>query len=56
MRELPEDQRRALELFHLEGLGYREIAAKMGVPMATVGTWVTRGRKRIAAAFQGAEP
>jgi RNA polymerase sigma-70 factor (ECF subfamily) len=52
---LPEDQRRALELFHLEGLGYREIADKMGVPIGTVGTWVTRGRKTVVAALQGAE-
>ncbi len=55
MQELPPDQRRALELFHLEGLGYKEIAGKLGVPMATVGTWIARGRKRIAAALQGVE-
>ena len=55
MQALPEDQRRALELFHLEGLGYREIAAKMGVPIGTVGTWVTRGRRTVAEALDGAE-
>jgi RNA polymerase sigma-70 factor (ECF subfamily) len=55
MNLLPVDQRRALELFHLEGLGYREIADKMGVPIGTVGTWVTRGRKTVAAALEGVE-
>jgi RNA polymerase sigma factor (sigma-70 family) len=55
MQQLPSEQRRALELFHLEGLGYREIAEQMGVPMGTVGTWVTRGRRIVAAALEGAE-
>jgi RNA polymerase sigma-70 factor (ECF subfamily) len=55
MGRLAPDQRRALELFHLEGLGYREIADKMGVPIGTVGTWVTRGRKTVAAALEGAD-
>jgi RNA polymerase sigma-70 factor (ECF subfamily) len=55
MQRLPDEQRRALELFHLEGLGYREIADKMGVPIGTVGTWVTRGRRLVAAALEGAE-
>lgn len=55
MAGLPDEQRRALELFHLEGLGYREIADKMGVPIGTVGTWVTRGRRSVAAALEGAE-
>jgi RNA polymerase sigma factor (sigma-70 family) len=56
MQRLPGDQRRALELFHLDGLGYREIAQAMGVPIGTVGTWVARGRRAIAAALEGAEP
>jgi RNA polymerase sigma factor (sigma-70 family) len=55
MQQLPAEQRRALELFHVEGLGYREIASAMGVPMGTVGTWVTRGRRLVALALEGAE-
>jgi RNA polymerase sigma factor (sigma-70 family) len=45
---LPEGPRRALELFHLEERSYQEIARQLGVPLGTVATWVTRGRKAVA--------
>lgn len=48
---LPEGPRKALELFHLEELGYQEIAERMQVPLGTVATWVTRSRKAIATAL-----
>jgi RNA polymerase sigma-70 factor (ECF subfamily) len=47
---LPDGQRRALTLFHMEGLQYQEIAARLGVPLGTVATWVMRARKSVAAA------
>jgi RNA polymerase sigma-70 factor (ECF subfamily) len=47
---LPDGQRRALTMFHLEGLGYQEIASRLDVPLGTVATWVMRGRKAIASA------
>jgi RNA polymerase sigma-70 factor (ECF subfamily) len=47
---LPDGQRHALTLFHFEGLGYVEIAARLGVPLGTVATWVLRGRKAVAEA------
>lgn len=47
LRELPEQQREALLLFHVEELGYREIAERLGVPVGTVGTWVLRARQGI---------
>lgn len=47
---LPEGQRHALRMFHLEGLPYQEIAVKLDVPLGTVATWVTRARKAVAAA------
>jgi RNA polymerase sigma-70 factor (ECF subfamily) len=47
---LPEGQRRALTMFHMEGLQYQEIAARLGVPLGTVATWVMRARKSVAAA------
>jgi RNA polymerase sigma-70 factor (ECF subfamily) len=49
---LPDGQRKALTMFHLEGLGYQEIAERLGVPLGTIATWVLRGRKAIAAALQ----
>ena len=37
-------------MFHLEGLGYQEIAVRLEVPLGTVATWVMRGRKAVASA------
>jgi RNA polymerase sigma factor (sigma-70 family) len=50
MAALPDGQRRALSMFHMEGLQYQEIAARLGVPLGTVATWVMRARKSVAAA------
>jgi RNA polymerase sigma-70 factor (ECF subfamily) len=47
---LPDGQRRALTMFHMEGLQYQEIAERLGIPLGTVATWVMRARKTIAAA------
>jgi RNA polymerase sigma-70 factor (ECF subfamily) len=52
MDKLPAEQRDALLRFHVEGLGYREIAAELGVPVGTVGTWINRGRRNLAAALE----
>ena len=50
IQSLPDGQRRALTMFHLEGLGYQEIAVRLEVPLGTVATWVMRGRKAVASA------
>lgn len=52
LETLPEGPRQALMLFHLEELGYQEIAKRLGVPLGTVATWVTRGRKALAEALE----
>ncbi|MHB1847124.1 MAG: RNA polymerase sigma factor, partial [Deltaproteobacteria bacterium] len=44
---LPEPQREAIVLFHLEQLGTREVAQVLGVPQGTVLTWLHRGRLRL---------
>jgi len=49
---LPEGPRRALELFHMEGHSYQDISARLDVPLGTVATWVTRGRKAMAEALE----
>jgi RNA polymerase sigma-70 factor (ECF subfamily) len=49
---LQPELRRAMWLFHVEGLGYRDIAAKLDVPVGTVGTWVMRGRQKLARALE----
>jgi RNA polymerase sigma factor (sigma-70 family) len=50
--KLPEGPRKALEMFHMEGLQYQEIAQRLDVPLGTVATWVTRGRKAMAEALE----
>jgi RNA polymerase sigma factor (sigma-70 family) len=52
MATLPEKQRAALTLFHLEGLDYKAIAERLGVPLGTVATWVMRGRRAMAERLQ----
>jgi RNA polymerase sigma-70 factor (ECF subfamily) len=48
MSTLPEPMAIALMKFHIDGRSYQEIAAEMNVPLGTVATWVTRGRKTLA--------
>jgi RNA polymerase sigma factor (sigma-70 family) len=52
LKLLPEGPRNALQLFHLEGLSYQEVSARLDVPLGTVATWVTRGRKAMAEALE----
>lgn len=53
---LPAGPRNALELFHLGGMPYQEIAKRLDVPLGTVATWVTRGRKAMAEALEDELP
>lgn len=46
---LAEPQRQAL-LLHAEGLGYRDIADKLAIPLGTVCTWIARGRQVLTRA------
>lgn len=54
--ELPEGQREALVLFHLEGMPYKDIASVLDVPVGTVMTWLHRGRARLQAMLAAATP
>lgn len=47
LRTLPAQQRTALLALHVDGLSYREVAEQMGVPVATIGTWVLRARQTL---------
>ena len=47
---LPREMAQVLVLFHAEGLSYQAIAARTGLPLGTVATWMLRGRKMLAEA------
>ena len=44
-------QREAMLLFHVEGEAYQTIADRLGVPIGTVATWLSRGRRTLAEAL-----
>jgi len=47
LQKLPEAQRVPLVLYHLEGMRYEEIAAKLGVSLGKVKTDIFRGREAL---------
>jgi RNA polymerase sigma factor (sigma-70 family) len=49
--DLPEGPRQALILCRLQGLSLEETAEVLGAPVATVKTWIRRGRLRLAEAL-----
>lgn len=51
MLKLSADQRGAMLMFHVDGLGYQDIAQRLGVPLGTVATWISRGRRAVADAL-----
>ncbi len=44
---LPERERAAIVQFHLEGRSLEEISALSSRPVATIGSWLQRGRERL---------
>jgi RNA polymerase sigma-70 factor, ECF subfamily len=49
LRRLPRNQRAALVLHVLDGVGYAEIGDALHVPEGTVGSWVSRAKARLRA-------
>jgi RNA polymerase sigma-70 factor (ECF subfamily) len=60
LRELPAEQRMAVLLRDVEGMGYDEIAAAMGIAIGTVKSKISRGRaalrERLADLVEGVAP
>jgi RNA polymerase sigma-70 factor (ECF subfamily) len=54
LQEVPEELRRAFDLFALEGCSYETIATRLGVPKATVGTRILRARRKLKQLFMKA--
>jgi len=46
---LPDRERTAVVLRHLQGMGYAEIARVMGIPVGTAKTHAFQGRRKLAA-------
>lgn len=47
LRKLPESQRVALTLYHIEELSYEDIASRLGVSLGKVKTDIFRGRESL---------
>jgi len=51
---LDEDFRAVYRLHAIDGLAYQEIAARLGIPMSTVGTRLARARRKLRALLENA--
>jgi len=51
VQALPPNYREVIQLFHVEHLSYKEIAATLDVPIGTVMTWLHRARTKLKGAL-----
>jgi RNA polymerase sigma factor (sigma-70 family) len=49
MQRLPDEQREVVALILIDGLGYRETAELLGLPIGTISSRLVRGRKALLA-------
>jgi len=52
---LPERYRRVIQLHYLDGFRYREIAAKLDIPLGTVKTCISRAKQRLRVEMSSSE-
>ena len=56
LTKLPEDQRTAVALHYLDGMGITEIARVLSVPVGTVKSRLFHARERLRIAMERNEP
>jgi RNA polymerase sigma-70 factor, ECF subfamily len=56
LEELDPDFREVYQMHAIEGLGYAEIAARLGAPVSTVGTRIMRARRKLRALLMKQAP
>jgi RNA polymerase sigma-70 factor (ECF subfamily) len=47
LKKLPEKDRAIVRMYHLEGLSYEEISQELDIPVNTIGSILTRARRRM---------
>ncbi len=52
LQALPEEYREAVTMHDIAGFAYDEIAQSLGVPVGTVKSRISRGRRRLAASLE----
>lgn len=55
LAQLPVDQRHAIVLVVIEGLGYKEVATTLGIPLGTLRSRLSRGRVALRKLVNGDE-
>jgi RNA polymerase sigma-70 factor (ECF subfamily) len=55
LAQLPEDQRRAIEMAYYDGLSYRDVAIALDEPEGTVKYRIRTGMQKMRAALQAVE-
>jgi RNA polymerase sigma factor (sigma-70 family) len=55
LEELEERQKAAIREAFLDGLTYEELAARMGVPLGTMKSWIRRGLLKLRACLEPGE-
>ena len=55
LKKLPEKERTVVRMYHLEGLSYEEISEELDVPVNTIGSILTRARRKMKGEENGDE-